>query len=114
MSAYRSRLSNRLLSLTSCMENQETPGRIKLERFILVEISRKKVIPFEVLSFSRFYRNDRNFRSVPFVWITSVRLHVERKSKIYRYFVNGATQSLSCFRCQINTSTILTDIFHRN
>ena len=61
MGAYRSRLSNRLLSLTGCMENPETPGRIKLERFILVEISRKKVIPFEVLSFSRFYRNDRNF-----------------------------------------------------
>ena len=44
MSAYRSRLSNRLLSLTSCMENPETPGRIKPERFILVEISRKKYL----------------------------------------------------------------------
>ena len=32
-----------------------------MERFIPVEIFRKKVIPFEVLPFSRFYRNDRNF-----------------------------------------------------
>ena len=32
-----------------------------MERFIAVEIFRKKVIPFEVLTFSRFYRNDRNF-----------------------------------------------------
>ena len=31
--------------------------------------------------------------SVPFVWITSARLHVERKRKIYRYFVNNTTQS---------------------
>ena len=35
--------------------------------------------------------------SVPFVWITSARLHVERKRKIYWYFVNGTTQSRSCF-----------------
>ena len=32
-----------------------------MERFIPVEIFRKKVIPFEVLSYSRFYQNDRNF-----------------------------------------------------
>ena len=32
-----------------------------MERFIPVEIFRKKVIPFEVLPFSRPYRNDRNF-----------------------------------------------------
>ena len=32
-----------------------------MERFIPVEIFRKKVIRFEVLPFSRFYRNDRNF-----------------------------------------------------
>ena len=31
-------------------------GRIQMERFIPVEIFRKKVIPF-----SRFYRNDPNF-----------------------------------------------------
>ena len=43
------------------MENPEIPGRIQMERFIPVEIFRKKVIPFEVLPFSRFYRNDPNF-----------------------------------------------------
>ena len=32
-----------------------------MERFIPVEIFRKKVIPFEVLPFSRFYRNDPIF-----------------------------------------------------
>ena len=43
------------------MENPEIPGRIQMERFILVEVFRKKVIPFEVLPLSRSYRNDRNF-----------------------------------------------------
>ena len=52
--------------------------------------------------------------SVPFVWITSARLHVERKWKIYRYFVNGTTQSRSCFRCQKKIHYHLTDVFHRN
>ena len=44
--------------------------------------------------------------SVPFVWITSVRFHVERKRKIYQYFANGTTQSCSCFRRKKITSTI--------
>ena len=48
------------------------------------------------ITFFRFSRNNRKF-SVPFVWITSARLHVERKRKIYRYFVNGKTQFRSCF-----------------
>ena len=51
----------RYRALTICMENPEIPWRIQMERFIPVEIFRKKVIPFEVLPFSRFYRNDRNF-----------------------------------------------------
>ena len=58
----------------------------------------KKVMPFEVLPFSRFYRKDQNFLYL-FFWITSARLQVERKRKIYRYFVNGTTQSRSCFLC---------------
>ena len=49
--------------------------------------------------FPVFNEKDRNF-SVPFVWITSARLYVETKRKIYRYFVTGTTQSRSCFRCQ--------------
>ena len=48
-------------ALTICLENPKIPGRIQIERFIPVEIFRKKVIPFEVLPFSRSYRNDRNF-----------------------------------------------------
>ena len=32
-----------------------------MERFIPVEIFRKKVTPFETLPFSRSYRNERNF-----------------------------------------------------
>ena len=43
------------------MENPVIPGRIQMERFIAMEIFRKTVIPFEVLPFSRFYRNSRNF-----------------------------------------------------
>ena len=50
-----------------------------MEQFIPVEIFLKEVIPFEVLPFSRSYRNDRIKFSAPFVWITSARLHVERK-----------------------------------
>ena len=46
---------------TICMENPEIPDRIQMERFIPVEVFRKKVIPFEVLPFFRSYRNDRNF-----------------------------------------------------
>ena len=42
------------------MENPEIPGRIQMARFIPVEIFRKKVVPFELLPFSRSYRNDRN------------------------------------------------------
>ena len=48
-------------ALTICMENPEIPGRIQMERFIRWKFSEKKVIPFEVLPFSPFYRNDRNF-----------------------------------------------------
>ena len=43
------------------MENLEILGGIQMERFIMVEIFRKKVIASEVLPFSHFYRNDQNF-----------------------------------------------------
>ena len=52
--------------------------------------------------------------SAPFVWITSARLHVERKRKMYRYFVNGTTQSCSCFRCPKKYQYHLSEIFHPN
>ena len=51
---------------------------------------------------------------VPFVWLTSARLHAQRKRKLCRYFVNGTTQSRSCFRCQKKYRYHLTEIFDRN
>ena len=91
-------------------------GELKwMEQLIPVEIFRKKVIPFEVLPFPRFYDLPKRPKfSVPFLWITSARLHVQRERKIYLYFVNGSTQSCSCFRCQKKYQYHLTEIFHRN
>ena len=80
-------------------KNPEIPGRIQMERFILVEIFRKKSNTFQGITFFPFLPKRPKF-SVPFVWITSPRLHVERKRKIYRYVVNSTTQSRSCFRHQ--------------
>ena len=48
-------------SATFCMENPQIPGRIQMDGSSRSKFSGKKVIPFEVLPFSRFYRNDRNF-----------------------------------------------------
>ena len=87
------------------MENPEISGRIQVERFIPVGFFRKKSNIFRGITFFPFIPKRAKF-SVPFVWITSPRLHVERKWKIYRYFVNGTTQSCSCFRCQILTNQI--------
>ena len=100
-------------ALTICMENPEIPGRIQMERFIPVEIFRKKSNTFRGITFFPFLPKRPKF-SVPFVWITSAKLHVERKWKIYRYFVNGTTQSRSCFRCQKKYQYHLTEIFHQN
>ena len=55
-------------------------GRIQMEPFIPVEFLRKKVTR------SRFYRNDRFCTTCLF---TSARLPLERKRKIYQYFVHG-------------------------
>ena len=86
--------TNALLVATLISINRSTyhlygkPGnfgkRSQMELFIPVEIFRKKVIPFEVLPFSHFYGNDRNFLYHLF-GLPSARLHVERKRKIYRY-----------------------------
>ena len=61
------------------------------------KFSGKKSNTFRGITFSPFLPKF----SVPFVWIISARLHVERKWKIDRYFVNGTTQSRSCFQCAI-------------
>ena len=65
-----------------------------MERFIPVEIFRKKSNTFPGITVFLFLPKRPKF-SVPFVWITSARLHVERKRKIYRYFVNGTTVQLN-------------------
>ena len=66
---------------------------------------------FRVITVFLFLQKLPKF-SLPFVWTTSARLHVERKWTIYRYFVNGTTQSCSCFQCQKNTSNIWRKIFN--
>ena len=68
---------------TICMENPEIPGRIQMAQFIQVEIFRIKRNTFRGIIFVPFLPKRPKF-SVPFVWITSVRLHVERKWNIYR------------------------------
>ena len=55
------------------MENQKIPGRIQMERFIPVEIFRKKSNAFRGIPFSPFLLKRPKF-VVPFVWITSARL----------------------------------------
>ena len=92
------------------MENPEIPWRIQMERFIQVESFQKKSNTFRGIIFFPFLPRRPRF-SVPFAWITSARLHVERKRKIYRYFVNDTTESRSCIRYQNNTSTIWRKIF---
>ena len=82
-----------------------------MERFIPMGIFRKKKInTFRGITFLP----KRPKFSVPFVWITSVRLHVERKRKIYRYFVNSTTQFRSCVLAKNTYQYHLTEIFHRN
>ena len=69
---------------------------------------------FRSITFFPFFPKQPKFY-VSFVWITSARLHVERKRKIYRYFLNGKTQFRSSFRCQQKFQLYqLTKIFHRN
>ena len=81
------------------MENLEIPGRIQRERFTLVDFFRKKSNTFRGITFFPLSPKRPKF-SVPFVGITSARRQVERKRKIYRYFVNGTIQARSRFRFQ--------------
>ena len=69
--------------------------------------SAKKVIPSEVSDFPLLPERPKFLE--PFAWITSARLSLERRTKIYLYFVNDTTQS--CFRCENNTSSIWRTIF---
>ena len=71
-------------------------GEFKWNGFILVEIFREKSNTFRGITFFPFLAKQPKF-SVPFVWITSTRLQVERKRKIYRYFVNGTLNPVPVF-----------------
>ena len=78
------------------------------------KIFRKRGIPFEVLPFSNSYREFSDRRR-PFVWITSARPHVERKWKIYWYFVNGTTLNpVPVLGAKKRYQYHLTENFHRN
>ena len=68
-----------------------------MERFIPVEILLEKSNTFRGITVFPILPKRPKF-SASFVWITSARNHVERKRKIYLYFVNGTTQSRPCFR----------------
>ena len=60
---------------------------------------REKSNAFRGITFFPFLPKGPKFPVPFFFGITSARLQVERKRKIYRYFVNGTTQSRSCFLC---------------
>ena len=60
------------------------------------KFSGKKSYTFRGITFFPFLAKQPKF-SVPFVWITSTRLQVERKRKIYRYFVNGTLNPVPVF-----------------
>ena len=78
------------------MENQEIPGRIQMERFIPVETFREKNNTFRGITFFPFLPKQPEY-CVPFFCITSARLQVERKRKIYLYFVNGTLNPVPVF-----------------
>ena len=90
------KLGNRW-ALTILKENPEIPGEIHLQRFIAVEIFSGKSSTFRGITFFPFLPKRPKF-SVPFVWITSARLQVERKRKNLPVFCKWYSQSRSCFR----------------
>ena len=102
-------------ALTICMENPEIPGRIhdKWNGSTPVKIFPKNSNTFRGITFFPFLPKRPKF-SLPFVWITIARLHVERKQKIYWYFVDDTIQPRSCFRCKKKYQYHLTEIFYRN
>ena len=67
------------------MENPEIAGRIQMELFIPGEIFLKKGNTFRDITFFPFLLKRPKFL-VPFVWITSARVQVERKRKNLRVF----------------------------
>ena len=97
-------------ALTICMENPEIPGRIQMERFIQVEIFRKESNTFQGITFFPLLPRRHKF-SVPFVWITSGRLQVERKRKFTSILWMVQFNPVPVFGAQKNTSTIWRKFF---
>ena len=76
-----------------------------MERFIRWKFSERKVIPF-----SRFTETTEISCTICLDY--QCQDQSREKAKIYRYIVNGKTQSRSCFRCpQKITSTICRKFF---
>ena len=100
-------------ALTICLENPKIPGRIQIERFIPVEIFRKKVIPFEVLPFSRSYRNDQNF--LYHLFGLPVPGFMSREGeKFTGILLMVQLNPVPVFGAQKKHQYHLTEIFHRN
>ena len=81
-----------------------------MERFIPVEIVRKKVIPFEILPFSRFYRNDRNFLCYSF---GSAPRSKSRESKKFTGICKWNNSISILFLVPKKYQYHMTEIFHR-
>ena len=68
---------------------------------------------FQGITFFLSYRNNQNF--LYHLFGLPVPGFMSRRSEIFsRYFVNGTTQSHSCFRCQKKYQYHLTKNFHQN
>ena len=94
-------------ALTICMENPKIPGRIQMERFIPVEIFRKKSSTFRGITFFPVLTETTEILCticLDYPCQASCREKVKNLPVFCK--INGTTQSRSCFRCQTNTSTI--------
>ena len=95
------------------MENSIILLRIQIERFISVEIFRIKGNTFRGIKGITFFPPfpKRPKFSAPFVPIFRAMLPIERRWRIFRYFVNGLSQSHSCFLCEKQYQYHLSEIF---
>ena len=95
------------------MEKQEIPGRIQMELFIPGEIFRKKGNTFRDITFFPFLLKRPKFL-VPFVWITSAMVQVERKRKNLRVFCKWYDSIPFLFSVPKKYEYHLTKMFHQN
>ena len=95
------------------MENPEILGRIRMGRFIPVEIFWKKSDIFRVITFSPFFRNDRNCLYHLFgLPVPGFRSRESKNLPVFCKWYNSIPFlfSLTKTKCQQH----LTEIFHRN